>query len=199
MHYAGAQEPPRLAIVQGVLAIPLKRFERPLVGFLSRKQIQAILDAPDPDTWSGRRDRVMLTTLYNTGARVSELIYLCIDDVSLSQAQRFAFWVKGVRGGACLCGRASQERASDGYRAKNPLDVSSRFHSVICQFLGRVQHGSVMTLVARSAHLLKERFTLRQKRRPLWCCSLPTNSSIDWRSLRFGSRGGCVLIIEQLV
>ena len=57
MHYAGAKEPSGLAIVQSVLAIPLKRFERPLIGFLSREQIQAILDAPDPGTWSGRRDR----------------------------------------------------------------------------------------------------------------------------------------------
>jgi integrase/recombinase XerD len=66
-----------------VLAIPMKRFERPLVGFFSREQIQAILDAPDPNTWSGRRDRVIFSTLYNTGARVSELIHLRIGDVSL--------------------------------------------------------------------------------------------------------------------
>ena len=98
MHYAGAQEPPRLALLQSVLAIPLKRFERPLVGFLSRKQIQAILDAPDPDTWSGRRDRVMLTTLYNTGARVSELIYLCIDDVSLESSPEVRILGKGSKG-----------------------------------------------------------------------------------------------------
>lgn len=83
MHYAGTKEPTALDIAQSVLAIPLKRFERRLVGFLSRKQIQAILDAPAPDTWTGRRDRVMFSTLYNTGARVSELTTLRIADVSL--------------------------------------------------------------------------------------------------------------------
>jgi site-specific recombinase XerD len=95
MHYAGAKEPSGLAIVQSVLAIPLKRFERPLIGFLSREQIQAILDAPDPGTWSGRRDRVMLTTLYNTGARVSELIHLRIDDVALEPSPAVRILGKG--------------------------------------------------------------------------------------------------------
>jgi site-specific recombinase XerD len=95
MHYAGAKDPSALAIVQSVLAIPLKRFERPLVGFLSREQIQAILDAPDPNTWSGRRDRVMFTTLYNTGARVSELTHLRVDDVSLEPSPAVRILGKG--------------------------------------------------------------------------------------------------------
>ncbi len=95
MHYAGAKEPAALAIVQSVLAIPLKRFERPLVGFLSREQIQAILDAPDPGTWSGRRDRVMFSTLYNTGARVSELTHLRVADVSLESSPAVRILGKG--------------------------------------------------------------------------------------------------------
>jgi integrase/recombinase XerD len=84
MHYVGLREPPLLALTQPILAIPLKRFERPLIGFLSREQIEALLAAPNPSTWSGRRDRVMLTTLYNTGARVSELISMRIADLSLT-------------------------------------------------------------------------------------------------------------------
>jgi site-specific recombinase XerD len=83
MHYVGLREPPMLALTQPILAIPMKRFERPLIGFLSREQIHALLAAPNPNTWSGRRDRVMLTTLYNTGARVSELIAMRIADLSL--------------------------------------------------------------------------------------------------------------------
>lgn len=83
MRYVGLREPALLAITQPVLAIPMKRFERPLVGFLERAHIEALLDAPDPGTWSGRRDRVMFATLYNTGARVSELISLRVGDVTL--------------------------------------------------------------------------------------------------------------------
>jgi integrase/recombinase XerD len=95
MHYAAAKEPSAMALIQGVLAIPMKRFERPLVGFFSREQIQAILDAPDPVTWSGRRDRIMFSTLYNTGARVSELIHLRIADVSLESSPAVHIWGKG--------------------------------------------------------------------------------------------------------
>lgn len=82
MHYVALKEPGALALTQSVLAIPMKRFERPLIGFLSREQLQAILEAPDPTTWSGQRDRVMLATLYNTGARISELIGMRIADLS---------------------------------------------------------------------------------------------------------------------
>ena len=84
MHYVARKAPFALAITQSVLAIPAKRFERPLVGFLSREQIEAVLAAPDRNTWSGQRDRVMFATLYNTGARVSELTGMRIGDLCLA-------------------------------------------------------------------------------------------------------------------
>ena len=78
MKYAALRDPVSLPITQRVLAIPMKRFERPLVGFLTREEIRMLLDAPDATTWSGRRDRVLLATLYNTGARVSEVVAMCV-------------------------------------------------------------------------------------------------------------------------
>lgn len=85
LHYAALKDPTALPAIQSALAIPLKRFDRRLVGFLSREETQAVLDAPDDATWSGRRDRVMLSTLYNTGARVSELIGVKVRDVVLQR------------------------------------------------------------------------------------------------------------------
>jgi integrase/recombinase XerD len=82
MQYVAYKEPSAIALVKSVLAIPMKRFERRLVGFLPREQIEAILAAPDESIWTGQRDRVMLATLYNTGARVSELIGMRTGDVS---------------------------------------------------------------------------------------------------------------------
>jgi integrase/recombinase XerD len=70
-------------LTHSVLAIPMKRFEQPIVGFLSRDHIEAILAAPDASTWTGQRDRVMLATLYNTGARVSELIDMRVSDLTI--------------------------------------------------------------------------------------------------------------------
>jgi len=95
MRYVGCQEPSAAALTQSVLSIPLKCFERPLVGFLSREQVQAILDAPDPKTWTGQRDRVMLATLYNTGARVAELIALRVSDVRFEAGPSIQIFGKG--------------------------------------------------------------------------------------------------------
>jgi site-specific recombinase XerD len=63
------------------LAVPMKRFDRPMLGFLTRPEMQAILDAPDAGTWAGRRDRALFSVLYNTGARASEAIGLRVGDV----------------------------------------------------------------------------------------------------------------------
>jgi integrase/recombinase XerD len=73
MHYASSKDPTSLPVIQRVLAIPMKRFDRPAIEFLSREEMQAILDAPDGSTWSGHRDQVLFAVLYNTGARVSEI------------------------------------------------------------------------------------------------------------------------------
>ena len=95
MSYVAFQEPSAMAVVQSVLAIPMKRFEQPLIGFLSRKHIEAILDAPDRSTWTGQRDRVMLATLYNTGARVSELTGMQVGDLTLESSSSVRIHGKG--------------------------------------------------------------------------------------------------------
>lgn len=63
-HYAALEQPANLPMIQRVLAIPVKRFDRASVAFLTPAEIDAILQAPDNNTWSGQRDRVMLTVLY---------------------------------------------------------------------------------------------------------------------------------------
>jgi integrase/recombinase XerD len=70
-------------VIQRVLAIPMKRFDKPLLGFLSRSEMQPVLDAPDAATWCGHRDRAMLTVFYNTGGQVSEITGLKVADVVL--------------------------------------------------------------------------------------------------------------------
>jgi len=95
MRHASLREPTSLPVAQRVLAISTKRFDRPVVGFLSREEVEALLDAPDRATWSGHRDAVMLAVFYNTGARVSEVIGLRIADVLLDRASALHLHGKG--------------------------------------------------------------------------------------------------------
>ncbi len=81
--FATASDPLLLPIAQRILAIPSKRFERRVVAYLQPGQIQALLDASDVSTRAGLRDRVLLTLMYNTGARVSELAGLKVGDLRL--------------------------------------------------------------------------------------------------------------------
>jgi site-specific recombinase XerD len=81
--YVAVQCPPALLLAQRVLAIPMKRYDKPLLGFLSRDEMKAILATADLQTWCGRRDQVLLTLLYNTGARVSELTGIRVGDLEL--------------------------------------------------------------------------------------------------------------------
>jgi len=95
MHYAAYKEPVSLPVIQGVLSIPMKRFQQHVMEFLSRDEIDAILDAPDPSTWSGRRDRVMFTAFYNTGARASEVIKMKVKDIYLDRKASVQIHGKG--------------------------------------------------------------------------------------------------------
>jgi len=95
LHFAAFKEPTALPVIQRVMAIPVKRFDKPLLGFVSRDEIQAILDAPDDATWCGQRDRIMFATLYNTGARVSEIISVRVEDVVLDGSAAVRIQGKG--------------------------------------------------------------------------------------------------------
>ena len=82
-HYAAYEEPSHAAQIQRVLAIPGKRHTRALVHFLNRLEIDALLAAPDQETWFGRRDHALILVAVQTGLRLSELTSLQRHDVAL--------------------------------------------------------------------------------------------------------------------
>jgi len=85
MRHASLRAPTALPVAHRVLAISPKRFDKPALGYLTREEVTALLDAPDPSNWTGQRDAVLLAMLYNTGARVSELAALRIADLLLDR------------------------------------------------------------------------------------------------------------------
>lgn len=87
LHFAAVKSPASLPSAQRVLAIPMKRFDRHVLGFLTREEVDAIIAAPDRSRWSGRRDHAMLVTFYNTGARLSEITGVRVADVATDRSR----------------------------------------------------------------------------------------------------------------
>ena len=99
LKFAGRRDVASLHVIEQALAVPMKRFERPMLGFLTREEMLAVLGQPG-ETWTSQRDHLLLAMLYNTGARVSEIIGVRVSDVVLD-------------GGACvhLHGKGRKQRS----------------------------------------------------------------------------------------
>ena len=93
--YVQAEEPAHMVQCQKILAIPLRRHARPTVGYLSKNELAEILAQPDLRSLEGRRDAVLLSVLYDTGARVQELIDLSVGDVRLDPPAQLRLMGKG--------------------------------------------------------------------------------------------------------
>jgi integrase/recombinase XerD len=93
--YVQAEEPAHIFQCQKILAIPLRRHAHGTVGYLSKEELAEILAQPDLRTREGRRDAVLLSVLYDTGARVQELIDLSVGDVRLHPPPQVRLLGKG--------------------------------------------------------------------------------------------------------
>jgi len=78
-----------------IMAIPVERTDRRLVQSLTREEIDALLTAPDQAHWQGHRGHALLLTLYNTGARVSEITSLRRDHVQFGVSTCLHLFGKG--------------------------------------------------------------------------------------------------------
>jgi site-specific recombinase XerD len=88
-------------LAQRVPTIPSKRHKTKPVDYLTREEINALVAAPDPSTWAGRRDRTLLLVAAQTGLRASELIGLRCQDVVL-----------GTGAHVCCLGKGRKERCT---------------------------------------------------------------------------------------
>jgi len=89
------EDPARMACWQDITAIPVKKQDRPAVSHLTAGQARRLLAQPDRSTRQGRRDATLLATLYDTGARVSELADLAVRDVRLRNPAMASLTGKG--------------------------------------------------------------------------------------------------------
>ena len=82
LKFAGRRDVASLHIVEQALGVPMKRFERPMLGFLSRDEMLAVIGHPGIG-WASQRDCLLMALMYNTGASVSEVIGVKVSDVVL--------------------------------------------------------------------------------------------------------------------
>jgi integrase/recombinase XerD len=109
-HYAEDTLGPDLPeSVRRLLAIPIKRHTRPILGFLTRPEIQAVLAAAG-ESWTGRRDYLLFLLLYNTGARISEILALRVRDVLVTDGRYLDLRGKGRKQRSVPLWRNTQTR-----------------------------------------------------------------------------------------
>ena len=89
--------PEHAATITQVLAIPPRRTTRPVIEFLTPAEVDALLDAPDHKTWTGRRDHALLAMTIQTGLRITEVCSLSCADIHLGTGPYIACTGKGRR------------------------------------------------------------------------------------------------------
>jgi site-specific recombinase XerD len=93
--FASYEVPDHAAQIQRVLATPAKRFDRKLIHFLTRPEVEALLNAPDKHTWNGRRDHALLLLTVQTGLRLSEMTGLTRQHISMGTGAHLEILGKG--------------------------------------------------------------------------------------------------------
>jgi integrase/recombinase XerD len=106
--FAALRHPEHAELIARVLDIPAKRYDRVLVNFLTPTEVDALLAAPDRDTWLGRRDHALLVLSIQTGLRVSELAGLTVADVHLGEGSHVRCHGKGRKERATPLTRQTQ-------------------------------------------------------------------------------------------
>jgi site-specific recombinase XerD len=160
--FVSFEEPARGDLIQRVLAIPNKRYDKRQVHFLTRPEIEAILAAPDRKTWLGRRDHTLLLLAVQTGLRLSELIDLDRDAIHLGAGAHVRCVGKG-RKERCT---PLTKHARDALKAwlKEPIryEAKALFPNV---HGGRLSADSVQALLAKYVRVASERCpSLKSKR-----------------------------------
>lgn len=130
--YVQAEEPAHMLQCQKILAIPLRRQVRQTVGYVSKEELAEILAQPDPQTSQGRRDTVLLSVLYDTGARVQELIDLSVGDVRLDTPAQLRLLGKGRKMRAVPLMDNTAQLLRD-HLQENHLDRSEHFDKPLFQ------------------------------------------------------------------
>jgi integrase/recombinase XerD len=125
--FIALRDPDSVGVATRIMAIPRKREDKKLVGYLTREEVEALLAAPDRKQWAGRRDHALLLTMYNSGARVSELASLQRNQVRTVPALSCCSTEKDARNEPFRSGRTPRGYFGHGFRNRELIQVKSHF------------------------------------------------------------------------
>lgn len=81
--YAAVEAPEHSGTIRKALTLPSRKTDKTVMAFLNKGEYEAMLNVCDGSDFVSSRDKMMLMILYNTGCRVSELVNLCVSDITL--------------------------------------------------------------------------------------------------------------------
>lgn len=94
-HYVASMQPECILHCQRILGLPMKKVGHRVMNYFSPEGLHLLLSQPDTNTSKGRRDHALLVLLYDTAARVQEMIDLRVRDVRLEQPAPVTLQGKG--------------------------------------------------------------------------------------------------------
>jgi site-specific recombinase XerD len=160
--YAALRHPEHAALIQRVLAIPAKRFDKQLVAFLTATEIDALLAAPDRTRWEGRRDHALLLLALQTGLRLSEITGLNCADVTLGTGANVRCLGKGRKHRAVPLTSPTHEvlrvwLAERGGQPHEPLFPTRTGRRLSADAVQRLVHGHAVVAARRCPSIQPER------------------------------------------
>jgi integrase/recombinase XerD len=124
--FVGREAPEALNQCRKIRLIPTKRAEHKIIEYLDCEEMEAIFDAVDSSSRTGHRDRALLLTLYNTGARVKEVVDLTLEDIKLDPPYQVKMLGKGRKRRACPLWPETAEALKIYIKNRHPRDTSNR-------------------------------------------------------------------------
>jgi integrase/recombinase XerD len=123
--FIAREEPSLLLDCQRVRTIPLKRTQHKTLDYLEENEMQALLNAVELDSRTAVRDKALLLLLYNTGARVSEIVELKVPELRLDGAAQVKLLGKGNKYRSCPLWPETVEALHDYLKQRTPKDPAA--------------------------------------------------------------------------
>ena len=160
--YVALHEPSHGALAQRILAIPSKKYKQRQIEFLTRSEVEALLEAPDQNTWAGRRDRTLMLVVVQTGIRVSELTNLSCKDIVLGNGAHLRCTGKG-RKERCVPLRKEAQAALKAWLLERDADLSEPLFPNARN--GRLSRDGVQYILSKHAATGSQRYPSLKKKR----------------------------------